>query len=105
MGGLRYDGVEYEVADNVIATLREVYRIALVDGATFRVSLFEPTESVNAELTLGPGIPLATTLFSGEIDHDAVRRWVPLALEGEAIRITCLDLACDCVLRPPAPAQ
>lgn len=99
MGNLRYDGVDHEIADNVAATLRPVLRAALSADADFSVMVFDASTNTNTGIFLGRGIPISIADEGGEADQDCIERWTRLALDGDFINLSCVDVGCDCVLR------
>lgn len=103
MGSIRYDGVTYEIADNVAATLRPVLRDAIAHDAAFSVTVFDPAEGTTTGLFLGPGVPIAISDAGGTADRDCAVRWTATARAGGWLDICCIDLACDCVLREGSP--
>jgi hypothetical protein len=100
VGFLRYGELEFEANDNVLATLQLVLRAALRERTSFGITVFDG-QTQDVDMVLGPGIPVAIG-SEGQPDLDAAQRWTAHALAGDTIKITCLDLLCDCVLRADA---
>ncbi|GEA79963.1 hypothetical protein [Cellulomonas uda] len=98
MGYLRYGGVEYTANDSVLETFRPVVARVIDEGGSLWASLFDG-EAV-ARILVSPGVPLTlATDGSGTFAQDAAERWLADARAGRVIKLSCLDVLCDCPLR------